>query len=70
MNNKKYAQEKLEELNQLTGFDFELRGNGIKDWSSTMFTHLRSKNMDDLGDNIESAIMLIKAALNKKGIDA
>lgn len=66
--NKKFVENKLEELNELTGYNFELHHIGdyyvIKDWTKSPI-RFRSKNLDHLGDNLNDFIELHKIALTK-----
>jgi hypothetical protein len=72
--NKQFAQEYLDELNQLTGMNFVFRKVmdtkvGIKDWEKTQFVQLRSNNYNDLGDSIQFVIDMIKKAESKGSND-
>lgn len=63
--NKQFAKEYLEELNELTGMNFQFRKVmdtkiGIKDWEKTQFCQLVSQNYNDLGDSIKFVIDMIK----------
>ena len=72
MNNKKYAEDKIKELNELTGYKFDIHYTGqnqsIKDDRRT-FAMLRSRDLDVLGSNVDDVITLIKEALKLKGIE-
>jgi hypothetical protein len=62
---KQFAQEYLDELNELTGMNFVFRKPtdskiGIKDWEKTQFVQLRSQNYDDLGESIRFVIDMIR----------